>query len=149
MGEGRPANLKLVIMANQLAASQLFIYFFSIFLFYQLSAFHLHKLKKKAENTLENCSVNARASVCEVGKFEFHQRQAKAKAKTADKTIMIIKLSSLMRILNIKFKARSKAKKIKAAAALLPLSQRRKKKHIKISNCFKIVKKRTFNCQAF
>jgi len=70
--------------------------------------------------------VNARASVCEVGKFEFHQRQAKAKAKTADKTIMIIKLSSLMRILNIKFKARSKAKKT-AAAALLPLSQRRKK----------------------
>jgi len=45
MGEGRPANLKLVIMANQLAASQLFIPLF--FLFYQLSAFHLHKLKKK------------------------------------------------------------------------------------------------------
>jgi len=92
--------------------------------------------------------VNARASVCEVGKFEFHQRQAKAKAKTADKTIMIIKLSSLMRILNIKFKARSKAKKNCCCCAATSQSTS-EKKHIKISNCFKIVKKRTFNCQAF
>lgn len=48
------------------------------------------------------------------GKAERKQRQA------ADETIMIIKLSSLMRILNIKFKARSNAKKKKKHCCSAP-----------------------------